>query len=249
MTPVYTIHPIVAGSKRFDKGFMTYQQGMGTPYVIPIYAWLILGGDKPVLVDTGEITPTVTADREEFLGGKIETIEQGLGRFGLTPADIPIVLHTHLHRDHCENDFKFENATFYVHAKELEIVHDPHPLDYRYQEDYILDVEENGQIVALTEDTEVAPGITLFHTPAHTEGTMSVAVNTAKGKAVITGFCCIMENFFPPKEVKGLGMEVIPPSTCTDLKLAYDVTLKVRDMADILIPIHEPKFASGEAIG
>jgi glyoxylase-like metal-dependent hydrolase (beta-lactamase superfamily II) len=249
MSQTYTIHPIVAGSKRFDKGFMTYQHQMGTPYVIPLYAWLILGGDKKILVDTGEIKPIVSPDREEFIKGKIETIEEGLARFGLAPEDINIVIHTHLHRDHCENDYKFVNATFYVHEKELEVCHDPHPLDYRYQEDFILDVEENGQIVAVTRDTDIVPGIRMIHTPAHTEGTMSVLIDTAKGRALITGFCCIMDNFFPPKEVKGLGMEVIPPSTCLDLKQAYDIVLHCRDMADIIIPIHEPRFASGEQIG
>uniref|UniRef100_A0A7C4AI15 N-acyl homoserine lactonase family protein n=1 Tax=Fundidesulfovibrio putealis TaxID=270496 RepID=A0A7C4AI15_9BACT len=249
MSTKYVIHPIVVGSKRFDKGFMTYQQDMGTPYVIPLYAWYIEGGDKKILVDSGELRPIVTADREEFIGGKIETIEEGLARFGLTPEDIDIVIHTHLHRDHCENDYKFTNATFYVHEKELEVVHDPHPLDYRYQEDFILDVEENGQIVTVKEDTEVVPGVKMIHTPAHTEGSMSVLVDTAKGKALITGFCCIMDNFYPPKEVKGLGMEVIPPSTCLDLKQAYDIVLECKNMADIILPLHEPRFAKGDPIG
>lgn len=249
MSAKYVIHPIVAGSKRFDKGYMTYQHGMGTPYVIPLYAWYLEGGDKKILVDTGELKPIVSADREEFLGGKIMTIEEGLARFGLTPLDIDIVIHTHLHRDHCENDYKFENATFYVHEKEIETIHDPHPLDYRYQEDFILDVEETGQIVTVDGDTEIVPGVRMIHTPAHTAGSMSVLVDTAKGKALISGFCCILENFFPPKEVKGLGMEVIPPCTCLDVQQAYDIVLACRDMADIILPLHEPKFACGEPIG
>ena len=33
----YTIHPIVMGTKVFDKSMMTYQHGVGTPYTIPIY--------------------------------------------------------------------------------------------------------------------------------------------------------------------------------------------------------------------
>lgn len=249
MSTKYVIHPIVAGSKRFDKGYMTYQHDMGTPYVIPLYVWYLEGGDKKILVDTGELKPIVTPDREEFLGGHIETIEEGLARFGLTPLDIDIVIHTHLHRDHCENDYKFENATFYVHEKEIETIHDPHPLDYRYQEDFILDVEETGQIVTVNQDTEVVPGVKMIHTPAHTAGSMSVLVDTAKGKALISGFCCIMENFFPPKEVKGLGMEVLPPCTCLDVQQAYDIVLACRDMADIILPLHEPRFANGEPIG
>ncbi|GKT32745.1 N-acyl homoserine lactonase family protein, partial [Aduncisulcus paluster] len=107
-------------------------------------------------------------DREADLGGKIHTFEEGLAKFGLKPEDIDSVVHTHLHNDHCENDYKCTNAKFYVHRKELDHVHDPHPLDFRYLEDYGEDVEEAGQVVAVDGDYEVAPGIRMMHTPVHT---------------------------------------------------------------------------------
>ena len=66
----YRIHPIVTGSKLFDKGMMTYQHGYGEPYAIPIYTWYLEGGDRKILVDTGEMNPIRSADREEKLGGK-----------------------------------------------------------------------------------------------------------------------------------------------------------------------------------
>ena len=53
----YTIRPIVNGTKQFDMGMMTYQQHYGTPYTIPIYSWLLQGGEKTILVDTGEMNP------------------------------------------------------------------------------------------------------------------------------------------------------------------------------------------------
>ena len=43
-------------------------------------------------------------------------------------------------------------------------------------------------------------------------------------------------------------MEVIPPGTVVNPYEAYDIMIKVRDMADILIPLHEPQFASMETI-
>ncbi len=142
----YKIHPIVMGTKVFDKSMMTYQHGYGQPYTIPIYSWYLEGGEKTVLVDTGEMSPIQSADRENAIGGKIYTFEQGLARHNLKPEDIDVVIHTHLHNDHCENDYKCVNAVIYAHALELEAIHAPHPLDFRYLEDYILDVEENGQI-------------------------------------------------------------------------------------------------------
>ena len=58
-----------------------------------------------------------------------------------------------------------------------------------------------------------------------------------------------MENFFPPKEIKGMEMDVIPPGTHVNVYEAYDIMLKIKDRADILLPLHEPKFASIETIG
>jgi len=236
------------GSKVFDKGMMTYQHGYGTPYTIPIYCWYIEGGDRRILVDTGEMGPIRSEDRERSIGGHIFTFEEGLTKWGLKPEDIDIVIHTHLHNDHCENDSKCLNARFYVHEKELKRIHDPHPLDIRYNEEFILDVEENGQIETVTGNMEVLPGIRLVHTPAHTEGGMTVLIDTPSGIAAITGFCVIMENFNPPKQIRAMEMEVIPPGTPVNVYDSYDIMMKVRGMADILLPLHEPAFASMETI-
>ena len=244
----YRIHPIVLGTKMFDKGMMTYQHDYGTPYTIPIYAWYLEGGESTVLVDTGEMAPVRSEDREKRIGGKIHTFEEGLARWNLEPGDVDVVLHTHLHNDHCENDYKCTNAEIFVHEKELARIHDPHPLDFRYLEDFIEDVEANGQIHPLDRDGEVLPGIRVMHTPAHTEGGLTMLVETEKGTAAITGFCVIMENFEPPPQVRAMEMEVIPPGTSVNPCEAYDIMLRVRDAADILIPLHEPSFASVETI-
>ncbi len=248
----YKIHPIVMGTKVFDKGMMTYQHDYGAPCAIPIYCWYLEavdGGGKRILVDTGEMSPIKSEDREKAIGGPIYTFEEGLAKWGLSPEDIDIVIHTHLHNDHCENDYKCANARIYVHEKELERIHDPHPLDFRYLADYIEDVEENGQIEIIKGDVEIAPGIRVVHTPAHTEGGLTVLVDTPAGRAAITGFCVMAENFDPPRQIKAMEMEVIPPGTCTSPHAAYDIMLKVREMADILLPLHEPKFAAVETIG
>jgi N-acyl homoserine lactone hydrolase len=245
---VYTIHPIVVGSKVFDKGMMTYQHEYGTPYTIPIYSWYIKGGEKNILVDTGEIHPVISEDREKAIGGKIYTLEEGLARHGLKPEDIDVVIHTHLHSDHCENDYKCSNAVFYIHEKELESISNPHPLDYRYVEDFIFEIRDAGQIKTVNTDQELFPGISVMHTPAHTPGGMTVFIDTERGKTAITGFCVIRENFEPPVQVRAMEMEVIPPGTSTDTYAAYDIMLKVLEMADYIIPLHEPEFAAMDTI-
>lgn len=244
----YKIHPIVMGTKILDKTMMTYQHGYGETYTIPIYCWYLEGGDQKILVDTGEMKPIQSEDREKNIGGRIYTFDQGLSRWGLKPEDIDVVIHTHLHNDHCENDYRCVNAVFYVHEKELERIHNPHPLDFRYLEDYILDVEDNGQIRTLTGDTEILPGIRVVHTPAHTEGGLTVLVETAAGQAAVTGFCVIQENFYPSKQVTAMEMEVIPPGTHVNTYEAYDILVRVKNMAQILLPLHEPRFAAVDTI-
>jgi len=43
-------------------------------------------------------------------------------------------------------------------------------------------------------------------------------------------------------------MDVIPPGTHVNVYQAYDWMIKIRDMADILIPLHEPCFAGMDVI-
>lgn len=244
----YLIHPIPMGTKVFDKGMMTFQYGYGEPYTIPIYCWYLEGGEKKVLVDTGELNPIRSEDRQQKIGGRIYTFEEGLARYGLKPEDIEVVIHTHLHQDHCENDYKCVNAEFFVHEKEIETIRTGHPLDYRYVEDFILEVEENGQITLVSGDREILPGLEVIHTPAHTPGGLSVLVATPGGKAVITGFCTIFENLYPPREVRAMELEVIPPGTHVNAYEAYDILLRTKSLGDYLLPLHEPKFAGMETI-
>ena len=43
-------------------------------------------------------------------------------------------------------------------------------------------------------------------------------------------------------------MDVIPPGTHVNTYESYDTMVKIKEMADILLPLHEPKFASFEEI-
>lgn len=45
-----------------------------------------------------------------------------------------------------------------------------------------------------------------------------------------------------------MDMDVIPPGTHVNVYASYDIMLKVKDMADILLPLHDPKFASIDTI-
>lgn len=224
----YVIYPLVIGANETDQGIMTYLRGYGKRIWIPIYAFLIKGAKEVILVDSGLEQFVVPEHVGREYGLKIQEFEEALGDHGLKPEDVDIIIHTHLHNDHCENDPKCTRAKIIVQKAEYDFFLNPHPLDHRYYSD-ILD----GLNVELVEgDMNLMDGIDLIFSPGHTPGGQSVAVRTAGGKAIITGFCCNGQNF-PPNAPS------VPSGVHIDAIAAYESARKIREMADILVPLHE----------
>ncbi len=224
----YTIHPLAVGINETDQGVMTYLRDYGNRIFLPIYVFYISGGNKNILVDTGLEQFVVPEGAEEQCGFKIFEFEAALASLDLKPEDIDIIIHTHLHNDHCENDYLCTQAEVYVQKKEYEFMQNPHPVDHRYY----ADVLDDNNVVEIEGDTQILDGIEVILSPGHTVGGQSVAVNTAKGKAIITGFCCNDKNF------PSAG-PAIAPGVHIDLTEAYDSIQKIKEAADILIPLHD----------
>lgn len=224
----YVIHPLVVGANETDQGIMTYLKGYGKRIFLPIYVFYLEGGPEKILVDTGLEQFMVPPGMEEEYGLKVLEFEDALATYGLKPEDIDIIIHTHLHNDHCENDYKCTNARVYVQKKEYEFFLEPHPLDHRYFPDLLDDV----QVELVDGDQEIVEGIQVLLTPGHTVGGQSVVVNTSQGKAVITGFCCNEQNF------PATG-PVVPSGVHINAIDAYESARKVRELADILLPLHD----------
>jgi len=233
----YSIHPLVVGINETDQGVMTYLRDYGKRIYLPIYAFYLKGGGKHILVDTGLEQFMVPEGAELSLGYKILEFEEALATLNLTPEEIDIVIHTHLHNDHCENDYKCTSAEVYVQKVEREFLNNPHPVDHRYYSDILDDV----QVVEIEGDANIFDGIDVIFSPGHTVGGQSVAVNTAGGRAVITGFCCNDKNF-------PTAGPAIAPGVHIDLTEAYDSIQKIKEMADILIPLHDPAVGTRKTI-
>jgi N-acyl homoserine lactone hydrolase len=224
----YVIHPLVIGANETDQGIMTYLRGYGKRIWIPVYAFLIEGEEENILVDTGLEQFVVPEHVGREHGLKIQEFEEALEDHGLRPEDIDIIIHTHLHNDHCENDQKCPQAKIVVQKAEYDFFLDPHPLDHRYYPDLL-----DGLRIEIVEgDVSFRDGIDLIFTPGHTPGGQSVAVRTSGGRAIITGFCCNAMNF-PP------DAPAVPPGVHTDAIAAFESARKIREMADILIPLHD----------
>lgn len=224
----YRIRPLVVGLNETDQGVMTYLKGYGKRIWLPIYVFYLEGGPEKILVDTGLEQFLVPPGVAEELGLRVQEFEEALASVGLKPEEIDIIIHTHLHNDHCENDAKCRNARVYVQKAEYEFFTNPHPVDHRYFPDLLDEVE----VVLVEGDQEIVPGISVLLTPGHTPGGQSVVVNTRAGKAIITGFCCNDQNF-------PASGPCVPPGVHLNLIQAYESIHRVRALADILIPLHD----------
>ena len=224
----FVIHPLVVGINETDQGIMTYQQGYGKRIYLPIYVFYLQGGGQKILVDTGMEEFMVPPGAAEDTGLKIMEFEEALATVNLEPEDVDIVIQTHLHNDHCENTYKCTNAKVYVQQTELDFFKSPHPIDHRYYSDLL----DDSEVITVDGDTEIVPGIRVVLTPGHTPGGQSVAVETTEGTAVITGFCCNGNNF------PSVG-PAVTPGVHLDAIEAYESAQRVRELADILIPIHD----------
>ena len=138
----------------------------------------------------------------------------------------------------------------YVQKKELQFALNPHPI---FEILYPKEIIKKLELEVIKGDKTILPGIAVMLVPGHTPGGQAVVIKTTKGKAVICGFCSIMENFNPPEDVKTKASPlatypVIAPGIHTDLFQAYESALRVKQVADIIIPLHDPETASKEQI-
>ena len=90
-------------------------------------------------------------------------------------------------------------------------------------------------------------GVRVLLTPGHTPGGQSIAVKTEAGTAVITGFCCIRQNFEPPEMLAGIA-PVLIPGIHFDALQAFDSALRVKEIADIVVPLHEAEYVERDRI-
>jgi glyoxylase-like metal-dependent hydrolase (beta-lactamase superfamily II) len=208
------------------------------------YLWYIEGVNGATLIDCGgsieEFRRRISPNYEH-----IQTIEEGLNRFGIEPGDIKNVIITHLHWDHIWFASKFSQAKFYIQKAEYDYALNPHPSDSLGFDEGLF---KNLHFELVEGNERIADGVRVILTPGHTPGGQSVMIDTCEGSAVITGFCCILDNFYPPEEVREKGFEIVTPGIHMNVPQIYDSVLQVKRVADIIIPLHEPKFLEVDRI-
>lgn len=214
---------------------------------VPVFAFLILGGPRPVLVDTGMRSAERAMTVHKLGPHRIPhgmTLPEQLARHGLACTDIETVVLTHLHYDHAGGCELLPNATFYVQRSEMAAA--AAPLGPRQLElgsrELFYDRKDIAALVDplwdrvefLEGDAQIADGIDCVLYPnTHTPGSQCVYVSTRDGTIAIAGDI-----------VRKVSLNVkkgIPPG------IFYDLEQMLRAMADIsrraqyIYPAHDPE--------
>jgi N-acyl homoserine lactone hydrolase len=131
-----------------------------------------------ILVDTGVGWPTELVQEWKVVN---RHAADALAEHDLSPADVRIVINSHLHFDHCGQNAVFKHAPFYIQRSELERAR-------RNETETSEWFDFAGARFELIDgDAQIAEGVRVVATPGHTVGHQSVLVDSPDGGAVMIG--------------------------------------------------------------
>jgi hypothetical protein len=176
------------------------------------------------------------------------TIDQALARCGVSPADIDYVAFDHLHvqdpRMMLGTDTRpayYPNAKMLAQRLEVDTFKSLHPTQWAWYVDGGMDGVPDDRVVLLDGDVEIGKGIAFVHTPGHTDGNMSLCINTPDGIWVSSENGVAADNWHPQlskipgvrKWAEFFNRDVVMNSnTLEDSVDQYDSMVKEHALAD-----------------
>jgi N-acyl homoserine lactone hydrolase len=169
----------------------------------PVHGFVVTGPHGAVLVDTGVGGPQDVLDDWRVVN---VAMADALAEVDLSPADITLVINTHLHFDHCGQNAVFRHAPFYVQRTELDRARREAP-ELSQWFDFA-----GARFELLDGDTEILPGLSVITTPGHTAGHQSVLVEAGGGAPDLL----IGDAAYTPREFTGPPGQELPDGQAAD---------------------------------
>ena len=225
--PDFSVAGLVAGADRSRK------------LDIAMMVWLVRGGGKNILVDSGFY-------REQFFKqwhvNDFVKPSEAIGRLGLKPEDITDVIISHMHWDHADGLDLFPKARIWLQKDELEYYagsgwQSPRTHGGIDPEDVLAAVKLNtqGRVGLVNGDAqEIIPGITCYTGGKHTYASQFVGVNTAAGTVVLAS-----DNMYLYENME----KHVPIAATLDAASNLRAQDRMKQMAaspQLVIPGHDP---------
>lgn len=231
----WTITTLRLGSIEVDRSGMIHGLPPGDRMTIPVWGAALEGSGLRVVVDTGFADPIAWSAWNPCRQTPQETPAAALAQLGWNPKNVDIVVNTHLHYDHSENNPLFTRARFYVSQAEWDHAHAPVA-----SQKWSYACEWTGPSVDILDYTlvaadhyDIAPGLRLIKTPGHTPGHQSVLVRTVEGVVCIAGdAACLVENLTLP----------VAPGVTVDADRSVASIRKIASLSDRILMNHDPSL-------
>lgn len=220
------------------------------------FFWILRHDGETILVDTG-FDPAVAARR----GRRCRCAPvDALRRLRFDPAEVSLLVITHLHYDHVGNVAAFPDAQLVVPRKELEFWTGPGAARHQFaahveaEEIAWLDRARRSGRVRLTNETEeIRDGVTAIVVGGHSPGQQVIVVAGESGDVVLTSDAV---HFYEELELDR------PFGVVADLDAMYGAYDLVKDLGAasgaVVVPGHDPEvmarfpsvgdYASGLAV-
>jgi glyoxylase-like metal-dependent hydrolase (beta-lactamase superfamily II) len=179
---------------------------------------IVRTGEKTIVIETG-IGNKLPEKSVKIYGNEMLLMKQ-FEEAGVDPAEVDVVINTHLHFDHCgwnttrksDGAFvpTFPRAKYYMQRGELAHAHEQHERDrVSYLTDNYDPLVRNGQAVILDGDSEIVPGISVQIYPGHTAFHMAVMLESNGKRACYIGDLIPTSAHLHPTWVMGYDLDPI----------------------------------------
>ena len=227
-------------ARKASENFIDGDPHDDSPMPLDYYVWAIVGGERPIVVDTG-FGEDAAARRGRTI---THSVEEGLEAAGISRADVSDVIITHMHYDHAGNGELFDNARYHLQDDEMQyasgrcMCHSE--INKAYEADDVARMVHRvfaGRVQFHDGTDEIAPGVTVHRIGGHTKGLQAVRVRTARGWVVLASDA---SHLYAHME-QGRAFPIL--YNLAELLDGYATLRQLASSSNHIVPGHDPRVA------
>ena len=224
----------------FERSGLFFGERSGERVQIPVCSYLVRTSDALILFDTGfspravpgllRTDPLARFTDEDLLVHRLDALD-------VEPADVDLVVLSHLHYDHAGGAALFQDSELVVQQDEYAYAHYPSSFfaGFYYRKNFDL---PDYRWRRLDGDAELVPGVTVLRSDGHTPGHQSLLVQLPEtGPVILAGDSCYWQEHIDAER---------PPGVVWNPTLAMHSIKRLKTLARLtgarIFPGHDPVF-------